>query len=130
MRKQMSITINLTPEKLAIYRATAQRRRRQEHPEREHRRKQAWVAARQTSQLLKEQFKATRVVVFGSLIRENGFTRWSDVDIAAWGIAPEDIFRAIGAVMDLETEVTVNLVDINTCRPSLLKVIEQDRVEL
>lgn len=126
----MPTTFNLTPEKLALYRATAQRRRKQEQPKLEYRRKQAWVAAHQAARLLKEQFKVTRVVVFGSLARESGFTRWSDVDIAAWGIAPEDTFRAIGAVMDLETEVPVNLVDVNTCRPSLLKIIEQDGVEL
>lgn len=70
------------------------------------------------------------MVVFGSLARESGFTRWSDVDIAAWGIAPEDTFRAIGAVMDLETEIPVNLVDVNTCRPSLLKAIQQDGIDL
>jgi predicted nucleotidyltransferase len=126
----MPVTFNLTPEKLTIYRTTAQRRREQERPALDRRREKAWATAHQVARLLKEQFKVTRVVVFGSLARESGFTRWSDVDVAAWGIAPEDTFRAIGAVMDLDTEIAVNLVDINTCRPSLLKVIEQDGVEL
>jgi predicted nucleotidyltransferase len=130
MNEQMPTTFNLTPAKLAVYRATAQRRREQEQPELDRRREKAWAAARQAAWLLKEQFKATRVVVFGSLARESGFTRWSDVDIAAWGIAPEDTFRAIGAMMDLDTEIAVNLVDVNTCRPSLLKVIEQDGIEV
>jgi predicted nucleotidyltransferase len=80
--------------------------------------------------LLREQCHVSRVVAFGSLTREESFTRWSDVDIAAWGIAPEDTFRAIGAVMDLGTEIPVNLVDVNTARPSLLTVIEPDGVEL
>lgn len=126
----MPTTFDLTPEKLARYRATAHRRRKQEQPDLAQRQEQAWAAARQAARLIKEQFKATRVVVFGSLARGSGFTRWSDVDIAAWGIAPEDTFRAIGAVMDLETEIPVNLVDVNTCRPSLLKAIEQDGIEL
>lgn len=126
----MPTTFNLTPEKVATYRATAQRRREQEKPMLARRREQAWAAARQAARLLREQFKATRVVVFGSLARESGFTRWSDVDIAAWGIAPADTFRAIGVVMDLETEVPVNLVDVNTCRPSLLKAIQEDGIEL
>jgi predicted nucleotidyltransferase len=126
----MPPALNLTPEKIAVYRATAHRRRGQDKPALARRREQAWAAARQAAQLLRDQFEATRVVVFGSLARESGFTRWSDVDIAAWGIAPEDTFRAIGAVMDLETEVPVNLVDVNTCRPSLLKAIEQDGVEV
>jgi uncharacterized protein len=126
----MPTSFDLTPEKLAVYRATAQRRRAQEQPELDRRRQQAWAAARQAARLLEEQFKATRVVVFGSLARESGFTRWSDVDIAAWGIATEDKFRAIGAILDLDTPIAVNLVDVNTCRPSLLKVIEQDGVDL
>jgi predicted nucleotidyltransferase len=126
----MPATFNLTPEKLAVYRATAQRRREQEQPDLDRRREQAWAAARQAARLLKEQFKVTRVVVFGSLVRKSGFTRWSDVDIAAWGIAPKDTFRAIGAMMDMDTEIDVSLVDVNTCRPSLLKVIEQDGVEV
>jgi predicted nucleotidyltransferase len=126
----MSTSFKLTPEKLATYRATAQRRRAQEKAQLDQHREQAWAAARQAAQLLKEEFNANRVVVFGSLARESGFTRWSDVDVAAWGLAPEDTFRAIGAVMDLPTEVPVNLVDVNTCRPALLSAIEQDGLDL
>ena len=122
--------LDLTPEKIAVYRATAQRRRQQEKKEINQRREKAWQIARQAARLLRERFHVSRVVVFGSLAREEGFTRWSDVDIAAWGIAPENTFRAIGAVMDLETEIPVNLVDVNTTRPSLLAVIEREGVEL
>ncbi|MDX1522406.1 MAG: nucleotidyltransferase domain-containing protein [Anaerolineae bacterium] len=121
---------NLAPEKLAVYRAAAQRRREQQQSELDDRRAQAWIAARQAARLLKAQFKATRVVLFGSLARGAGFTRWSDVDIAAWGIASEDTFRAIGAILDMDTEVAINLVDVNTCQPSLLAVIEQDGFDL
>ncbi len=69
-------------------------------------------------------------MVFGSLVREHGFTPWSDVDIAAWGISPKDTFRAIGAIMDLDTDIEMNLVDIGTCRPELLASIEQGGIEL
>ena len=122
--------INLSPEKLAIYRATAHKRRQQDKAELNRRREKAWQIARQAAQLLREQFKVSKVVAFGSLTRESSFTRWSDVDIAAWGIDPEDTFRAIGAVMDLGAEIPVNLVDVNTVRPSLLVAIERDGVEL
>ena len=126
----MPTTVNLTPEELAVYRATAQRRREKERPALERRREQAWMAARQAARSLKERFKMTRVVVFGSLARNSGFTHWSDVDIAVWGIAPEDTFQAIGMMMDLETEIAVNLVDVNTCYSSLLRAIEQDGIEV
>ena len=126
----MPTTLNLTPEQIANYRAHAQKRRRQEQPEVEQRRQQAWEAARKAAQLLRQQFHATRVAVFGSLARETGFTRWSDVDIAAWGLAPEDTFRAIGAIMDMDTKVPVNLVDINTARPALLAAIDREAITL
>ncbi len=126
----MPTQLDLSPEKIAVYRATVQRRRQQERPELMRRQEKAWQLARQAAQLLREQFKVSRIVVFGSLTHEGSFTRWSDVDIAAWGIAPEDTFRAIGAVMDIGTEIPVNLVDINTARPSLLAAIEQNGIEL
>lgn len=126
----MPETLDLTPEQIANYRAHALQRRRREQPELEQRREKAWQAARTAAQLLKEEFDATRVVVFGSVVRGSGFTRWSDVDVAAWGLAPEDTFRAIGAVMDLETDVPVNLVDVDTARPSLLAAIERDGIAL
>lgn len=126
----MPAPLEFSPGKLAVYRATVQRRHQQEKAEMHRRREKAWQIARQVAHLLREQFQVSRVVVFGSLTRTGGFTRWSGVDIAAWGIAPENTFRAIGAVMDLNTEIAVNLVDINTVRPALLAAIEEDGVEL
>ena len=120
----------LTREKLSVYRAAVQKRHEQEKAELNRRREKAWQAAQRAARLLREKFDASRVVVFGSLLRPTGFTQWSDVDIAAWGIAPENTFRAIGAVMDLKGEITVNLVDVDTVRPAFLAVIEQEGVEL
>lgn len=89
-----------------------------------------WQLARKAARILREQYHAKRVAVFGSLLYETRFTPWSDVDIAAWGIPPEQTFRAIGAVMDLDSSLEINLVDVNTCTPSLLKAIEQEAVDL
>ena len=126
----MTALIPLSREKIAHYQAAALRRRENEAKEIESLVEQAWVAAKYAARLLREQFNVSRVVVFGSLVHQGSFTRWSDVDIAAWGISSEDTFRAIGAVMDLDTPFDVNLVDVNACRPALLKIIEQDGVDL
>jgi len=122
--------LDISPEKIAVFRKTAQRRREREKGEIERREEKAWAAARRAATLLKEQFHATRVVVFGSLVHDGCFTRWSDVDIAAWGISSEDTFRAIGAVMDMESALDVNLVDVRTCRPSILEMIKEEGVDL
>jgi uncharacterized protein len=126
----MPTALSLTQEQIARYRASVHKRYQREKAEIERRREQAWQAANQAVHILKVQFKATRVVVFGSLVHKAGFTRWSDVDIAAWGIAPEDTFRAIGVISELETDVPVNLVDVNTARTSLVQVIARDGIEL
>ena len=126
----MATALKVTPEEMAVYRATA--RRRWKHAQRELARRQegAWEVARRVATLLRRQFGATRVVVFGSLVHEGCFTRWSDVDIAVWGIRPQDTFRAIGAVMDTDAEMEVNMVDVGSCRPSLLAIIKREGVEL
>ena len=94
------------------------------------RRQRAWALARQAAELLKTQFGATRVVVFGSLNRPEIFNEYSDVDIAAWGLSSKDWLRAIGAVQDLSDDIPLNLVDMNIVRPELAIVIEREGVAL
>jgi predicted nucleotidyltransferase len=94
------------------------------------RRERAWETAHRAAKLLKDDFGAQRVVVFGSLLRPEYFNKWSDVDIAAWGIDTKDTFRAMGAVMDLGEAIEINLVDINTCRATLRVVIEREGQEI
>ena len=49
------------------------------------------------STLLREQFGATKIVVFGSLVKER-FGEVSDIDIAVEGMASKDFFKAWVAV--------------------------------
>jgi len=52
------------------------------------------------------------------------------VDLAAWGLRPEETFRAMGAVRELDSDIEVDLIDIGTCSPALLAVIEAEGIEL
>jgi len=122
--------LKLTQQEIAGYRAAIQRQARQEQQALARREQRAWKLARRAAELLREKFGATRVVLFGSLLQPGCFTPWSDVDIAAWGLRSQDTFRAMGAVMDLDTDIEVNLVDVQTCSASLLVAIECEGVEL
>jgi predicted nucleotidyltransferase len=122
----MTTAHEISPEEMAAYREGARRRREAEQRALAVREKRAWELARQAAAALREQFGVERVVVFGSLVHPGCFTPWSDVDIAAWGLRPDDTFRAIGVAMDLDTEIPVNLVDVNCCRASILRVIEEE----
>jgi len=120
----------ISEEDMAVYRATAQQRQEEDERDLLVKRERAWETARRAAKLLKEDFGAQRVVVFGSLLRSECFNKWSDVDIAAWGIRPEDTFRAMGAVMDLAEDIEINLVDMDACRPTLWTVIEREGQEI
>ena len=120
----------ITPAEMAAYRATARRRQEREQQDLVQRQARAWAVARCAATLLKAQFGVERVMVFGSLVRAGCFTLWSDVDIAAWGLSPNATFRAIGAVLDLDAAIAINLVDVGTCRPALLAAIEQEGIAL
>src|SRR4030095_2014494 len=126
----MATASTVTPAEMAAYPATAQRRQAGEQQELARRQARAWEVAQRAATCLKAQFGAERVMVFGSLVRAGCFTLWSDVDIAAWGLSPQDTFRAIGVVLELDTTIAINLVDVGTCRPQLLASIEQEGIEL
>ena len=126
----MATANEITPEQFAGYREGARRRQQEERRALAAREERAWRLARQVAALLRVQFAVERVVVFGSLIHPGWFTPWSDVDIAVWGLRPEDTFRAIGVAMDADAEIPVNLVDISACRPSLREVIEREGIDL
>lgn len=126
----MSTATELTSEQVAAFQVAAWRRHEREQKELMLREERAWMLARRTAALVREQFDARRVALFGSLVHEGCFTQWSDVDIAVWGIRAEDTLRAIGAAMDLDGEIEVNLVDAATCSASILATIEQEGVGL
>jgi predicted nucleotidyltransferase len=59
--------------------------------------KAAWAEAKTAAALLREQFGATSVIVFGSLVRGR-FGENSDIDLAVAGISKGDFFSALAAV--------------------------------
>ncbi len=118
------MTLQISPSQLEIYRRTAREReadlRRQVAERREH----AWNLAHQAAQILKEEFGASRVVVFGSLIHPDKFHFHSDIDLGVWDI--KDYFRAVARLMDLDPQIEFDLVPVEDARPGILAVIEQE----
>lgn len=110
---------------LAAMRETARERARRTATARRQRREKAWEAARAAAALLKSRYHATRVVAFGSLTQADRFHPWSDVDLAVWGIAPDDYFEAVARVLDVGGEIKVDLVMAERCKPYLREAIEQ-----
>ena len=123
----------ISTHELSSYRPWATMEHYREDPEVSGRREGAWKLARVAAEMLKGRYGATRVVVFGSLASKTGFTPWSDIDLAVWGIAPEDYYLAAGAAMDmgLEEGTRVDVIDPAVdCGPEFLADIEQEGIEL
>lgn len=124
--------LNLTPQELQRYRPLAAIRERQHNLDKEMslHQQQAHLVAKEAAMLLRQEFGASRVVLFGSTARGSGFTDRSDIDLAAWGIAPDRFFAAVAAVTGLSANFQIDLVDVESCRPTLRSIIERDGIDL
>jgi len=125
----MALTaLDLSPEELKQYRPleAIRLRKRRTRAEVAKRRRRAFTALRKAVKLLKEDFGAQEVILFGSLARRGQFTRFSDIDLAARGIHPDRFYAAMEAVLYLSPEFKVDLAELETCSPNMLKSIEKD----
>jgi predicted nucleotidyltransferase len=129
----MSLTaLNLPPEALKKYRPleAIRRRRAKTRVEVSKRRRRALTVARKAAKLLKEKFGAGKVILFGSLARSGSFTLYSDIDLAARGIPPERFFAASAAIEHVDLSFQIDLVELETCSPAMLRNIEKDGKDL
>ncbi|MFN8490073.1 MAG: hypothetical protein U0350_20970 [Caldilineaceae bacterium] len=116
--------------KMALYRASAAKRQAEAERVLQERFERAGRVARQGAELLKTEFGAKRVVIFGSLRQPALFHARSDVDLAAWGIDEQCYFRAVAQLLSLDSEISFDLVRMEDASPSLLAAILRDGVEL
>ena len=93
-------------------------------------RNNALKVAREAADLLRKRFGARKVVVFGSLAKNTGFTEFSDIDLAAWGIPGDEYYRAVAAVTGLSDRYQIDLVDPELCRVSIKKIILEQGVDI
>ncbi|MGV0023965.1 nucleotidyltransferase family protein [Phormidesmis priestleyi] len=121
--------LEIAPEKLAAYQASAQRRQENRHQQLLERQAQGWTIAHQAAHLLKSQFGATRVVLFGSLLNVERMHSRSDIDLAVWGINERDYFRAVSQLLNL-SDFSVDLVEAENTSPKLLNAIQEAGVDL
>ncbi len=121
---------DLDPAVLEVYRQTAQRKKRQMQEQVEARLERAWKAARIAAAILRDEFLATDVVVFGSLVQPELFHIRSDIDLAVWGLDEHCYFRAVGRLQGIDPEISVDLILIDDAGESLLKIILEEGVKI
>jgi predicted nucleotidyltransferase len=101
-------------------------------PVRQEREHTAWDAARAAAVLLKGEFCAERVVVFGSLANSDRFTPWSDVDLVVSGVEPRRFYDAAGEVLDLGSGfgIRIDVLDLDACPPEFRRAVEAEGIEI
>jgi predicted nucleotidyltransferase len=126
----MPAKFDLTPDTIAVYRRTMRKRQDAEQKDLTLRRERAREVVRQAARLLQDAFKATRVMVFGSLVHGYWFSPTSDIDLAAWGLKDEDYFLAVAKLQDISPEFRIDLIRMENCRPDLQEAILQQGKQL
>lgn len=120
----------VTDRMIVAYRETAAQKQRQLQQERVCRQQRGWEIAQQAARLLQEVFEARKVVLFGSLLSQQRLHRHSDIDLAVWGLADNCYYQAIALLLDLDPELSIDLVQFESASPALRHSILATGVEL
>jgi predicted nucleotidyltransferase len=124
--------LQITPEERAGYRVgeAIERHRLAGQEAAQERWRLARHVAGDAALLLKQEFSARRVAVFGSAARPETFTPWSDLDLAVWGIPPARFYAAVAAVSETNSMIGVDVVDPEHCGARLRAAIEGSCVDV
>lgn len=120
----------LSQTKLAQYRATAQERERLAETQVAERLARATVVAQQAAALLKERYQVAQVAVFGSLVHPALFHAHSDIDLAMWGLAECNYYRAVGELQALNPEFGIDLIRVEEASVLLQQTLAQESMLL
>jgi predicted nucleotidyltransferase len=92
------------------------------------RRARGWKVAQQAARILKNDFGATRVVLFGSLLHADLFHSRSDIDLAVLDV--QKLYSAVSRIMDIDPEFHIDLIPIEDTSLDLLQVIETEGMDI
>lgn len=96
----------------------------------EQRRQQAWLAARQTAEMLRHEFGANQIIAYGSLTAKGPFDERSDIDLAVAGHQSVHFFRAYAQAMRIAAPFKLDLIDLADCPESMRESILKHGVAL
>jgi predicted nucleotidyltransferase len=120
----------ISPEAMAGYKQSARLREEQQRAGARKRREMAWSVAHVAADLLKRQFGAGRVILYGSMAHGHWFGPRSDIDLAEDGIKPTDFWRAWSALDPIAQGFEINLIALESATGSLRRVIEMEGIDL
>ncbi|MCG3206967.1 MAG: hypothetical protein FOGNACKC_00567 [Anaerolineae bacterium] len=96
----------------------------------EQQRQQLVDRARRVAAELKRRFGAKRVILFGSVAKAEWFASDSDVDLAVEGVPTDDYWEAWRLAEEMMRDKPVDLIELETAKPSLVEAIHRYGLEL
>ena len=90
----------------------------------------AWHTAHRVAALLYEDFGATQVAVFGSLAEQAWFSKWSDIDIAVWGLPGDTYLDAVWETRNFSPEFKIDLVNFHSATGRFRARIQSQAVSI
>jgi len=119
----------MQPEEYATYLQGARQRRQAQQRQLQAYHQTLLAVATQAAQILKQEFGAQRVWLFGSVLVPRYIHARSDVDLAVAGLDPAQYFVALARLLDLDPNVSVDLVEIERTSDSLRsRILREGRV--
>jgi predicted nucleotidyltransferase len=79
--------------------------------------------AKQATRILRQEFGATRVVLFGSMLQPKIHAD-SDIDLAVWNLTKSDYFQAVGKLQGL-SEFLIDLIEADNASDYMVEAIAQ-----
>lgn len=113
----------IPPHQMQDYIVTARQRSQNRLARLDQRRAAGIATARKAANVLRQQFGAKRVVLFGSVLGD-GFHETSDLDLAVWGLPESLYFKAIAQVDGLDG-FTIDLVEAQHAFSHIVDAIQQ-----
>jgi uncharacterized protein len=126
----MAGPLEITPEDMATYRASARRQWAKRLQAIRSRRTQAHDVARQAATLLKDEYGADRVMLFGSLARDESISSHSDIDLAVWGLDEQIYYHVVSRLLNLDPSISIDLVRVEDAAVSFREMIDEEGIPL
>ena len=114
---------SLSSEQMRPYILSAKRREQNRLEILQKRRQQALEIAKIAAEILKKEFGAEKIILFGSLLNDN-FHENSDIDLAVFGLSEKQYFKAVARLISL-SEFEFDLVEFQYANPEIAKAISE-----
>ena len=125
----MSKLNEITSEQLAACRKQLERRWKSRKVD-EALLERAWHVVYEIATLLYDEFGATQVTVFGSLVEPLGFTKSSDIDIAVWGLSDKTHSSAYWKVKGIDTGFKIDLINFDMTKGLFRERVQQQAIPI